>query len=70
MVCKTKSMGSWGSNLTHWSEQTLVPLQQWDGEHHVEKTKQNKTPGEGEGCDPLQFSVSWLLNNVLVAVAS
>lgn len=28
-MCRTKSMGSWGSNPTHWYEQTLLPLQQW-----------------------------------------
>lgn len=58
-MCRTKAMGSWGSNLTHWYEQTLLPLHQWgrDGEHHVKKTnKKNKTV-EGVGCDLLQLRV-------------
>lgn len=57
-MCRTKSMGSWGSNPTHWYEQTLLPLQQWgwDGEHHVKKTA-TKNPGEGVGCDLLQLRV-------------
>lgn len=56
-TCRTKSMGSWGSNPTHWYEQPLLWLQQWgwDGEHHAKKTE--KTTVEGVGCDLLQLGV-------------
>lgn len=47
-ICR--SMGSWSSNPSHWYEQTLLPLQQWEwgGEHHVKKKfKKKKKPRGG-----------------------
>lgn len=58
-TCRTRYMGSWGSNPIHWYEQPPFPTSAvgmgW--EHHVKKTNKQKKTVEGVGCDLLQLGV-------------